>query len=182
MNRTTLGALCALWLLLPTAAHACPAHGQVGPAPAPPVAQGDAAEKRVTAEAFGPVRLGLTDAQLIKAIGAPAAKTPAVLEGATGQHVSDWKYPKLGLRLKMGADKKAGPFTVASFRLQPLCAYRSKHGVGIGSSAADIAKVYKGFVKPERSGQIIVGSEYLGLIFTMKGGKAVEIFVGAGAE
>lgn len=185
MNRKTLTAICALWLLALNPSFACPAHGQAKATPAPVknVAQDDnATEKLVNDEAFGPVRLGLTDGQLQKAVGAPASKTPVALEPATGQHVSDWKYPKLGLTLKMAADKKAGPFTVASFALESPSRFRSTRGVGIGSSADQIRKAYKGFVEPGSSDRIVVGSEYMGIIFTLEGGKATYIFVGAAAE
>lgn len=61
---------------------------------------------------------------------------------------------------------------------------KTSRGIGIGSTAEEVRRAYSGLVNAEESNDstIIAGSVYGGLIFTLRNGKVIEIFMGAAAE
>ena len=183
MKRLSLALATALLTTLPLTAGAAPVAGR--PAPSPRIAQANAqaAEKRASSESFGGLHLNLTERDAVRILGGATSRTPVVLEGATGLYVSDWEYPMKGVRLHMASPKKLGSMTVASFTLEGRCSLRTRGGIGVGSSAADIRKAYAGLIAGGGGGDtIVVGSEFMGIIFTLEKGRATHIFVGAGAE
>src|SRR6516162_2052257 len=126
--------------------------------------------------AVGKVRVGMTTQQVVSALGEPARRIANALE-----------YPALGLAVIPGQDGliKAvmcgdvtglnGPF-VAAFT------GRTKEGIGMKSTRADVMKAYG---EPEKSDKFRLGLESLtypalGLTFTLEDGKVHHMIVRLG--
>ena len=74
---------------------------------------------------------------------------------------------------------------LAAIKLTAPSALRTKKGIGIGSTFAEVEAAYEGTrdqsVIPSQK-QIVVGSLYNGLVFRFEAGRVVEIFIGPAAE
>jgi hypothetical protein len=133
-------------------------------------------------DSFGGLSLGLTDAKVVALIGEPAAKGQEMEEGASGQTLSDWRWPARGVTLSMA---KGDGWTVASITLAAPSEAKSVDGIGVGSTHADVMTAYAKFVATDTQSndtQITLGSIYGGVFFELADGKVTKIFVGAGAE
>lgn len=127
---------------------------------------------------LGPLRLGCSEASVLKGLGPPTSKTAPREEAATGSIVSDWNYP--GLKLTMAKD--AGAVHLQGFTLKAPCKLRSPEGVGIGSSEAELKRAYP---QAKKSGSVYSWFDekaYQIANFTLKGGKVVEISAYPGPE
>jgi len=126
--------------------------------------------------AVGKVRVGMTTQQAVSALGEPARRTANALE-----------YPALGLAVMPGPDGLIkvvmcgdvtglnGPF-VAAFT------GRTKEGIGMKSTRADVVKAYG---EPEKSEKLRLGLESLkysalGMTFTLEDGKVHHMIVRLG--
>lgn len=141
-------------------------------------------------ETIGGISLGATPAVVEKLLGAPATKSPPQEMGATGEFVSDWHWAT-GETLSMAAGTADGAPTVGSITIEAPSKLTTSRGVGLGSTRAEVEKVYQAFLgKGRQEGEpdttsaesLIVGSVYGGTFFSFEGGKVSRIFVGAGAE
>ena len=144
-----------------------------------------AAEKSVTAEPLGKIALGQKADAVVKLLGKPESKGEDTLWAATGEWVQQWKLPALGLELGMASAKKGGGKTVSSITATGACKLSTARGISIGSPVAAVRKAYGKLEEKQQSrpGETFVaGSVYGGIIFTLKGGKVSEIFIGAAAE
>ena len=98
----------------------------------------------------------------------------------------DWAWKNKGLVLNLSSEKSSreATLTVFSITANAPCAFKTRAGMGIGNTAADVQEAYKRDINPEESSkeQITVGSVYGGIIFTIKNDKVATIFLGAAAE
>ncbi len=141
----------------------------------------------VSEEAYDRLETGLSEAEVIAAFGEPEKKDEEVLQEATGEYIMTLDYPKQGLSIDLtraeGTETDAR--TVGGYLIQAPSELKSRLGVGIGSSRADVEKHYgalkdeDGFTNDEK---FVAGSVYGGEIFNFKDGKVSSIFVGAAAE
>ena len=137
--------------------------------------------------AIGPLKLGMSAAEVEALLGPPAKKGKIWEEGATGDFVQDWRYPDAGIDLGMAAATRRGDQTVSQIRVFAPCDYQTNLGVGIGSDFEEAKERYARFAAPAMEqpgpGGFIAGSIYGG-VFLDAGddGKVASIFIGAGAE
>ena len=130
-----------------------------------------------------PIHLGDTATQVVKLLKEPASKGKEIDEAATGLIVQDWKFPKLGLTLKMGRASKKEPQKIESILAVAPCPYVTDKLVGIGDTAQAVKQAYSASLSAESTPEILViGSIYGGTMFSIKKGKVVQIFFGAAAE
>ncbi len=151
----------------------------------PGLAQSENAQFNTKEERIGALHLEMAAKDLSRAISCKPQKGKELLEGATGEYVQDWKYPRCGVTLKMSSASKAGPKTVAIITIEAPSDLKTSKGIHIGSTEKEVIKVYGPYRDPEGSvaGQkFVAGSVYDGVIFTFKNGKVVAIFLGAAAE
>ncbi len=70
------------------------------PEPAPELeAPAFTRENIVGEEAYGPLRTGLTEAEVTAAFGQPESTDEEVLQEATGEYIISWDYPGQGVRV-----------------------------------------------------------------------------------
>ncbi len=141
---------------------------------------------KIDLESFGSIKLGQFHTETIRVLGEPGSKTKAVEWGADGLMHEDWTWKDLGLELNMSSEKgnASGTLAIFSITAKAPCAFKTKAGIGIGSTVIEVQNAYKKDISPEESSkdQITVGSVYGGIIFTIKNEKVASIFLGAAAE
>ena len=68
------------------------------------------------------------------------------------------------------------------FKLTP-CEYKTKQGIGIGSSVKEVQAAYPNQLNPAvNDTKLVAGTVYGGIIFGLDGGVVSSIFIGAAAE
>jgi len=141
---------------------------------------------KVDLENFGPIKLGQLYSEAKKVLGHPDSKSKAIEWGADGLLHEDWTWKSKGLVMNMSSDKTNVEGTLAIFTItaEAPCDFKTKAGLGIGNSYAEVEAAYKKDIDPEATDktQITVGSVYGGIIFSFKNDKVNSIFLGAQAE
>jgi hypothetical protein len=84
-------------------------------------------------ETFGPLRLGMREAEIVAAIGEPSSRPPFQEVEATGERLAQWEWPSLGVSAIM-IDGQGGA-QISSLDLTAPCTFLSGQG-GIGIGAA----------------------------------------------
>jgi hypothetical protein len=145
-------------------------------------------------EKIGPLRYGMSSNDVMKNLGEPEEKTDSTFQEATGELISTWVYKKLGIKLDLAVEaegdssnakpKKGAGLKVIGITAEYPCNYKTKKGLGIGSSYLSVAKAYEDEPKDfaPRKDVMVIGSITGGLMFYFTDGKVVKIFIGAGVE
>jgi hypothetical protein len=135
-------------------------------------------------EQIGKLHLGLSAKEVKQIIPGKPVLGPDELMGADGLYHQEWKYSQAGISLDMTSEKKGGPKSIASISVAGPSKLKTQRGIGIGSSAAEVAKAYGPFRNAEDSTpeRFVAGSNFGGVIFDFKLGKVSGIFIGAAAE
>lgn len=171
------------WIRVGACALAGPADAPPSPADAGP---GDDPPDVLKDESFGGLKLGMTEAEVVAALGQPAKKDRAQLWEATGDFNSSWHYPDLALELGMTSDKRSGPWILGSLTAKAPCTFRTSRGVGVGDPKSTVEAAYgKDRDRDMSTDEVfIAGSVYWGVFFRFddKTKNVREIFFGAGAE
>lgn len=141
---------------------------------------------KVDIESFGAIKLGQHYSKTLEAMGQPDSKSKPIEWAADGLFHEDWTWKENGLALNLSFDKKNIDSTLSVFSItaKAPCDFKTKAGLGIGSSYAEVEAAYKKDIDPEATDktQITVGSVYGGIIFSFKNDKVNNIFLGAEAE
>jgi hypothetical protein len=141
---------------------------------------------KIDIESFGDIKLGQSSTELLKILGEPEVKSRAVEWGADGLIHQDWVWNPKGLEINISSEKgkEETTSTVFSIRSFAPCTYKTKAGIGIGSTYDEVHAAYKRDINAEESNrqQIVVGSVYGGIIFSFHNDKVENIFLGAAAE
>ena len=132
-------------------------------------------------EAAGFLKIGLASSEVLAGLGEPADKSPIRIWGADGMEHQTWRYPAKGIEFDMV--NRDGAFRVNRIQIKNPCDYKTKQGIGIGSSAKEVQAAYANKLNPEVNGtNLVVGTVYGGIIFGMDDGVVSSIFIGAAAE
>ncbi|MBT9582977.1 hypothetical protein IV102_06485 [bacterium] len=136
------------------------------------------------AQQVGPIRLGLAESKLGPLLGKWTSETKPHMEMATGMTVKVRSYNKQGLKMTLAQDGPKSPWLVARFTALAPCNWKTPQGIGIGTTAEQVRTAYQPLLDKEMTSaeQIVVGTVYDGVIFSIKQGKVSSIFVGAAAE
>lgn len=129
---------------------------------------------------------GFYDAEtMLSAYGKPESSTEPVVWGADGLEHQSWSYPSKGLSLDFVKDD-SGIFKADAITIAPPSPLRTARGIGIGSSRKEVLKAYEKEIDPKEVAsepdQIVAGTVYGGVIFTLDNGKVTSLFIGAAAE
>jgi len=135
-------------------------------------------------EQLGQMHLGLSAQAVQQLIPGKPVLGPDELMGADGLYHQEWKYPQAGISLDMTSEKQGGPKSIASISVTGPSTLKTQRGIGIGSSAAAVAKAYGLFRNAEDSTpeRFVAGSIFGGVIFNFEQGRVSSIFIGAAAE
>jgi hypothetical protein len=135
-------------------------------------------------ERIGGLGIGTPAAAAIKALGAPSSKGKILRQEADGNYVQLWTYADKGVELGLSSAKRGGPQTIDSITIKGSSALKTARGIGLGSTAAEVARAYGAEKNVEEStaDSFVVGSIYGGVIFRLAKDKVTEIFLGAAAE
>ena len=132
-------------------------------------------------EAVGFLKIGLAAAEVLAGLGEPADKSPIRIWGADGLEHQKWRYPAKGIEFDMV--KRDGAFLVNMISITTPCEYKTKQGIGIGSSVKEVQAAYPNQLNPAvNDTKLVAGTVYGGIIFGMEGGAVSSIFICAAAE
>lgn len=135
---------------------------------------------------FGDIKLGQHYNEITKVLGSPDSRSKPIEWAADGLLHEDWAWAGKGLVLNMSSDKNNvdSSLSISSITAIAPCAFKTKAGMGIGSSYAEVQEAYKNDIDTyvTNKEQITVGSVYDGIIFTFKDTKVSKIFLGSSAE
>ncbi len=135
---------------------------------------------------FGPIKVGQPYSEVKNLLGPPDTKSKTIEWAADGLLHEDWTWKSKGLLMNMSSDKTnvEGTLAIYTITAEAPCSYKTRAGVGIGSSYAEVEAAYKKDIDPEATDktQITAGSVYGGIIFSFKNNKVNKIFLGAEAE
>jgi hypothetical protein len=141
---------------------------------------------KIDIETFGELKLGQSSADLLKILGEPEVKSRDVLWAADGLVHQDWVWNKKGLEIGMSYEngKENETAKIWSITAFAPCTYKTRAGMGMGNSYAEVENAYKKDIDPEATDktQITVGSVYGGIIFSFENDKVNRVFLGAAAE
>ena len=139
-----------------------------------------AAEALLKDEAIGGVAMQMTDKQVIAVLGKPSKKSAPLTEEATGDITAEWTWRAAGITV-LFSNANAQP-KVRSITLAVPSALKTKKGVGIGSSRADLDAAYGAgkmqTTDEEAATTYTVGNHYYGMIFNLEGGKVASVYWG----
>lgn len=132
-------------------------------------------------EAIGFLEIGLSDSGVLAGLDEPDDKSPMRVWGADGLEHQKWFYPTKGIELDM--KRRDGILVVNMICIKSPCDYKTKQGIGIGSSTKEVHSAYINKLNPEfGDSKLVVGTAYGGIIFGMSDGAVPSIFIGAAAE
>lgn len=131
-------------------------------------------------EPVGALKLGSTKSLIGQVLGKPTSKTPIELEGATGLYYTKWEFAKQGITLDLTAPTKTGELKIASIYMTAPSEHKTKRGIGIGSTRAEVEKAYADVKTDEviEDGRFIAGSSNEGVDFYFHDDKVSAISVG----
>lgn len=145
-------------------------------------------------ESLGPLKYGMSSADVLTRFGEPEEKSEAIEWGADGLIHQSWYYRVQGIELDMARDGEPGAdsgigvaeFTVNMITITAPCGYRTIRGVGIGTTRDEVLLLYVDEANPELRDEypdwIVAGSAYGGIIFYLRSNRVSKIFIGAAAE
>lgn len=137
-------------------------------------------------KSLGNIFLEQPTQETVKALGNPDEKSKPVEWGADGLMHEDWNWKTKGLLLNMSSGKEAVSASQSVFSITATapCTLKTKAGISIGSRYDEIKAAYKNMINTEESSpeQVVIGSIYGGIIFTIEQNKVSRIFLGAAAE
>jgi len=134
----------------------------------------------LTYETIGGVHIGMTAADVVAKLGKPKKQSKVTMEGATGDYAQTWHYE--GLEVGMSSPSRKGAQKVSFLEASAACKLPASWGLGIGSTRAEVEKVYAACLMPDLSGpdELLAGSVYAGVTFGFKDDKVTRIFIGGG--
>ncbi len=143
-------------------------------------------ESLIREQDVGGVHIGMRGDVVIERVGSGLRREEAQYAEADGAYHQTWTWPGLGLSIDMMADS-ASPspraWEVGTIHVRAPSRLRTRAGVGIGSTVADLELVYGSCKSPDAgTDQLLVGNVYEGLLFELRDDRVVAFHVGAFAE
>ena len=134
-------------------------------------------------ETIGPISIGMSDSDTLKALGNPEQKSNARIWSADGMEHQRWHYQTKGIELDM--IRKENYQAVSMIIIKSPCGYKTQRGIQIGSSDLEVQSAYRNEINPhagKSDSAIVAGTIYGGLIFGLKDSIVTSVFIGAAAE
>ena len=128
-------------------------------------------------ESIGPLKPGIDENVVISVLGQPTSKSKAVVEAATGDTVSNWKWAQASISMSRDDKKRWVALSVSITGPETL---ETRQHIHIGSTRRELEKAY--IRAPEDEGKqdsYLVGSVYGGLLFGLDHDRVSRISLGA---
>lgn len=136
-------------------------------------------------ESIGFLKRNIPDKDVTKDLGEGEAKSNAIEWGADGMEHQTWYYRTKGIELDMIRLESSNQ-VVNTVKISSPCNYKTKRGIGIGSTKEEVLNAYKDEINPEESAKdssvLVAGSIYGGIVFRLENNQVSSIFIGAAAE
>ena len=134
-------------------------------------------------ESIGAIKFGLTAKQVIELIGEPdEIEEPfnSEVDGETYQH---FYYKSKGVFLSF-IFKSDSIKEVRLIEIKAPCSLKTSRKIGIGSAESEVMNAYKEYINNELSdsSEIVAGSFYGGIVFSIENHKVKSIYIGATAD
>ena len=137
-------------------------------------------------DGIGPIRLNMTEDDLVNALGQPDSKTEPQMWGADGLDHSDWTYAGSGLVLNMAKSPDDTASIIFSITAGAPCELATQRGIKLGDTKDTVLTAYAEAIdpaaNPDTDVSILIGSIYGGMIISIEEGLVTGIFIGAAAE
>lgn len=129
-------------------------------------------------ESLGPLHAGMSDKEIVAALGKPKKKAKPQEEGATGAWVSTWTWSDASA--VMTGDNKTGPTQARNVEVHGASKLATKKGIRIGSTRAEVEKAYPRSADDKaQPNSYLAGSMYGGLRFALENNRVAAIEIGA---
>jgi hypothetical protein len=145
------------------------------------------AEERMwfESEKIGDFSIGLSEQALTKKLHCKFERGKEIFEEAGGLYHQLYNCPATGISFDLSSERRGGKKTIASVEINSPSQLKTKRGIQIGDTEAQVIKAYHDVndvdgTEPKKV--FVAGSVYGGLFFEFHNGKVVSIMLGAGAE
>lgn len=134
--------------------------------------------KVLEAEAFGGIHNAAPAAEVIAVLGPPKKKSKPIVEGATGNYVSDWDWPSASAIMTSETDH--GPWIERNLSIGRSSKLETRNHIKIGSSRAEVEAAYPRSEDDQKDdpNRYLSGSMYGGVMFSFEKDKVVGIAMG----
>lgn len=103
----------------------------------------------VSDEPIGVLALGGSVKLVGQALGKPSSQTPVALRGETNRYETKWQFAKEGISLELASETEKGDLKIISIGMTAPSEQKTKRGIGIGSTRAEVEKAYADVVADE---------------------------------
>jgi hypothetical protein len=134
-------------------------------------------------ESVGAIKFGLTEEQVFDLIGEPEETSEPFFSEVDGETYQHFDYKSKGVFLSF-VIKSDSIKEVRLIEIKVPCSLKTSRQIGIGSTDAEVLNAYKDFINRQYSdsSEIVVGSIYGGIIFSIQNQKVKSIYIGTTAD
>ena len=118
-------------------------------------------------QAFGPLRLGQSEAVVREKLGAPESISPRSMMMSSDESTYTWDYASLGVTLYYSALDESSSGTLMAIRAKPPCNWTAVGGLKVGMSIEAASQILRKLAGHNISPLGSVGTEMAGLYFEL---------------
>ena len=135
-------------------------------------------------ESLGELKFGRQLSEVAKLLGEPSETITYGVLWADAEYHQGFKYQEKGIEIDVILGEEDWDKTINMITITAPCTYKTKKGIGIGSSYEEVVEAYKDYIEPGFSDHTsaTAGTVYGGIIFNLEDNKVNLIFIGAAAE
>ena len=134
-------------------------------------------------ESVGAIKFGLTTKQIIELIGKPDKIEKPFFSEVDGETYQHYYYNSKGIFLSF-VIKSNSIKEVRLIEIKAPCSLKTSKNIGIGSAESEVMSTYKEYINKEfsDSSEIVAGSPYGGIVFSIQNQKVKSIYIGSLAD
>lgn len=134
-------------------------------------------------ESVGAIKFGLTTKQVITLIGEPDEIEKPFYSEVDGETYQHYYYKSKGIFLSF-VIKNDSIKEVRLIEIKAPSSLKTTKNIGIGSALSEVMNAYKEYINKEfsDSSEIVAGSPYGGIVFSIQNQKVKSIYIGPTAD